>query len=208
MPLVVFNSRLERTNMTWEDALRVIGSSLFSVLSAGAIIMGLASWLGKVWAERVLRNESHDLQEKLRDAQHRLDVSLRVTERELDLIKEAQASVRNDKVAIYRGVVDLIATLLAKLDAHEMNRLPPDEAVKHFDSFNEQRIRLYGYMAMFAPQSVMDAQDQLIDYLLQVSHGVESYQWETVRKKALALINEVRRDVGIDKSPIAYNGCL
>lgn len=208
MPLVVFNSRLERTNMTWEDALRVIGSSLFSVLSAGAIIMGLASWLGKVWAERVLRNESHDLQEKLRDAQHRLDVSLRVTERELDLIKEAHASVRNDKVAIYRGVVDLIATLLAKLDAHEMNRLPPDEAVKHFDSFNEQRIRLYGYMAMFAPQSVMDAQDQLIDYLLQVSHGVESYQWETVRKKALALINEVRRDVGIDKSPIANNGCL
>lgn len=170
--------------------------------------MGLASWLGKVWAERILRNESHDLQEKLREAQHRLDVSLRVTERELDLIKEAHASVRNDKVAIYRGAVDLIAILLAKLDAHEMNRLPPDEAVKHFDSFNEHRIRLYGYMAMFAPQSVMDAQDELIDYLLQVSHGVKPYQWETVRMKALALINEVRRDIGIDKSPITYNGNL
>lgn len=194
--------------MTWEDALRVIGSSLFSVLSAGAIIMGLASWLGKIWAERILRKESHDLQEKLNEAQHRLDISLRASERELDLIKEMYASVRNDKVAIYRGVVDLIAALLAKLDAHEMNRLPPDEAVKHFDSFNEQRIRLYGYMAMFAPQSVMDAQDDLIDYLLQVSHGVETYQWETVRLKALALINEVRRDVGIDKSSITYNGNL
>lgn len=194
--------------MTWEDALRIIGSSLFSVLSAGAIIMGFASWLGKVWAERILRKESHDLQKILREAQHSLDVSLKVTERELDLIKEAQASVRNNKVEIYRGVVDLIATLLAKLDANEMNRLPSDEAVKHFDSFNEQRIRLYGYMAMFAPQSVLDAQDQLIDYLLLVSYGRESYQWEAVREKALCLINEVRRDVGIDKNPIAYNGKL
>jgi hypothetical protein len=44
--------------MTWDDALRVIGSSLFSVLSAGAIIMGLASWLGKIWAERILRKGS------------------------------------------------------------------------------------------------------------------------------------------------------
>lgn len=170
--------------------------------------MGLASWLGKIWAERILRRESHDLQEKLNEVQHRLDISLRASERELDLIKEMHASVRHDKVAIYRGVVDLISALLAKLDAHEMNRLPPDEAVKHFDSFNEQRIRLYGYMAMFAPQSVMDAQDDLIDYLLRVSHGAETYQWETVRLKALALINEVRRDVGIDKSSITYNGNL
>lgn len=194
--------------MTWEDALRVIGSSLFAVLSAGAIIMGLASWLGKIWAERILRKESHDLQEKLNETRHRLDVSLRASERELDLIKEMHASVRNDKVVIYREAVDIIAALLAKLDAHETNRLPPDEAAKHFDSFNEQRIRLYGYMAMFAPQSVMDAQDDLIDHLLQVSHGTEPYQWETVRLKALALINEVRRDVGIDKSSITYNGKL
>ena len=98
--------------------------------------MGLASWLGKIWAERILRRESHDLQEKLNEVQHRLDISLRASERELDLIKEMHASVRHDKVAIYRGVVDLISALLAKLDAHEMNRLPPDEAVKHFDSFN------------------------------------------------------------------------
>lgn len=194
--------------MTWDEALRVIGSGLFSVLSAGAIIIGLASWLGKVWAERILRRETHELQKQLRAAQHKFDVSLKVTERELDLIKEAHASVRNDKVMIYRGVIDLIASLLSKLDAYQMQQLPPDEAVKHFDIFNEQRIRLYGYMAMFAPQAVMDAQDELVDYLLQVSHGSLLYEWTLVRTKALALINAVRKDVGIDQNLITYNGKL
>lgn len=194
--------------MNWEDALRVVGSGFFSVLSAGALIMGLASWLGKVWAARILQSETHELQERLRDAQHKFDVSLKITERQLDLIKEAHSSVRSDKVQIYRGVIDLIAGLLAKLDAHEMKRLPLDDALKYFDSFNEQRIRLYGYMAMFAPQSVIDTQDDLMDYLLHISSGQMPYEWSVVRKKALTVINAIRKDVGIDQEPITYNGNL
>ncbi|EMX0314406.1 hypothetical protein AAFZ98_004561 [Vibrio parahaemolyticus] len=61
---------------------------------------------------------------------------------------------------------------------------------------------------MLAPQSVMDAQDKLIDLLLLVAHGNANYEWEVVRELALKLINEVRKDIGIDKSAIAYNGEL
>ena len=97
---------------------------------------------------------------------------------------------------------------LAALDAHESGRLPPNEADAHFDEFNEQRIRIYGYLAMIAPQAVMDAQDKLIDNLLLVAHGNAKYEWEKVRENALAMLNAVRIDVGIDKSPISYNGEL
>lgn len=42
--------------MPWDDVLKIVGAALFSVVSAGAIVVGMASWLGKVWAERILRN--------------------------------------------------------------------------------------------------------------------------------------------------------
>jgi hypothetical protein len=194
--------------MAWDEILKIVGAALFSIASAGALVIGLASWLGKVWAERILRNESHELQKKLAVAQGQLDLSIKAAERELDLIKDAHARVHNDKISIYRGVVDLVAKLLANLDAFHVGSLPPDEALKQFNNFNEQRMRLYGYMAMFAPQSVMDAQDKLIDHLLRISHGQQKYVWAEVRSLALALINEVRRDVGIDKTNISYNGAL
>ncbi|WP_350316762.1 hypothetical protein OHK33_05445 [Pectobacterium aroidearum] len=194
--------------MTWEEAFRLIGTSLFSVFSAGAIIVGLSSWLGKIWAQRILQKENHELKIQLNAAQHELNVSLKTIEKELDLMKDKYVSIRNDKVLIYRGIIDLIASLLAKLDAYSMNRLSQDEAMKHFDVFNEQRIRLYGYMAMFAPQSVMDTQDELIDYLIQVAYGNKPYVWEGIRPLALSLINEIRKDIGIDQTPIGYNGKL
>lgn len=194
--------------MSWDDILKIVSTALFSVTSAGAIIIGLASWLGKVWAERILRNETHELQKRLAEAQSQLDLSIKTAERELDLIKDAHARVHNDKITIYRGVIDLVAKALAYLDAFQMGRLPPDEAVRHFDNFNEQRIRLYGYMAMFAPQTVMNAQDKLIDHLLCIYNEQKPYVWAEVRDLALALINEVRRDVGIDKTDISYNGVL
>jgi len=111
-------------------------------------------------------------------------------------------------MTIYRGVIDLVARVLANFDVFHMNRLPPDETVRQFDNFNEQRMRLSGYMAMFAPQTLMDAQDKLTDHLLCISHGQKPYLWAEVGVLALALIHEVRRDVGIDKTDSLYNGVL
>jgi hypothetical protein len=78
--------------------------------------------------------------------------------------------------------VDVVAAILSSFDSHLMGRLPPEQAAKHFDEFNNQRLRLYGYLAMLAPQSVMDAQDQLMDYLLNIANGKAGYEWPNVRK--------------------------
>ena len=67
---------------------------------------------------------------------------------------------------------------------------------------------LYGYLAMLAPQNVMDAYDKLMDHLLQIFHGTKQYLWTEVRALAISALNEIRKDVGIDKSPIEYRGEL
>jgi len=69
-------------------------------------------------------------------------------------------------------------------------------------------MQVYGYLAMFAPQTVIDAQDRLIDHLILISNGHKAYIWSEVRELALSFINEVRQDVGIDKSAVQYKGSL
>lgn len=194
--------------MSWDEIFKFVGASIFSVLPAGAVIAGLSTWLGKVWAERILARETNELKRQLSESQHKLEISLKQAERELDFLKDSRSRIHNDKIGIYRGVVDMVAKLLASFDAMESSGASDADMKQQFHNFNEQRIRLYGYMAMFAPQAVIDAQDALIDHLLLVAHGQATYVWSDVRELALSLINEIRIDVGVDKSPIVYNGQL
>ncbi|MFG0375470.1 hypothetical protein ACF8FL_03505 [Vibrio sp. zbq_19] len=183
--------------MDWDSVFKVSAGFLASVGSASAIIFGLSSWLGKLWAQRILEQEKN-----------RMASELEATKRELDLAKEKLLSNHSDKVVIYRMVIDTVAEILAAFDAHQTRKLSPEEAKEALDKFNKDRIRLYGYLGMLAPQSVMDAQDKLMDLLISVAYGNASYDWQIVRELALKLINEVRKDIGIDKTSISYNGKL
>ncbi|EKO3944675.1 hypothetical protein F7U70_003593 [Vibrio fluvialis] len=181
----------------WESIFKISAGFLASVGSASAIILGLSSWLGKVWAQRILEQEKN-----------KMAIGLETTKRELDLAKDKLLSHHSDKIAIYRMVIDTVAEILAAFDAHQNRKLSTTEANETLEKFNKDRIRLYGYLGMLAPQSVLDAQDKLVDRLILVANGNADYEWAVVRELVLKLINELRIDIGIDKSAISYNGQL
>lgn len=169
--------------MQWFE---LAGTILFSIASAGAILFGLSSWLGKVWASRILERERN----------------------ELSILKETFLKEHNEKTTTYKTAVDVVSKILADLDKWTLGDFSPDKGKDAYHSFNEQRMRVYGYLAMVAPQAVMDAQDALMDKILLVIQGKEKYIWAEIRERALALLNEIRKDIAIDKSPISYNGIL
>ncbi|WP_207062515.1 hypothetical protein [Motiliproteus sp. SC1-56] len=183
--------------MNWDDVFKFITAAIASVGVAGAVIFALSSWLGKVWASRILDREKNCLNKELE-----------ATKRELDVYKEKFLRNHNDKIVVYRAVIDIVSKLLASFDSFQSGRLKQSDAAKAFDLFNEQRMQAYGYLAMLAPQQAMDAHDRLIDHLIMISNGSAPYEWEKVRDLAVTFINEVRIDVGIDKDPIIYNGEL
>ena len=183
--------------MEWETVFKFVAATMASISTGGAIVFALSSWLGKVWADRILAKEKQ-----------RLESDLEKTKRELDVIKETVLRFQNDKILTYRAIVDVVARILSSFDSYQVGRLQPGEPEGRFDQFNEQRLRLYGYLAMLAPQSVMDAQDQLMDCLLNIANGHAPYEWKTVRELAINLLNEIRKDIGIDKRPIEYRGEL
>ncbi|MDD1620255.1 MAG: hypothetical protein LUQ11_02145 [Methylococcaceae bacterium] len=51
--------------MTWEESFRFVAAVLTSIGGGVAIVFGFSSWLGKVWASRILSREKYEL-EKLR----------------------------------------------------------------------------------------------------------------------------------------------
>lgn len=168
------------------QAFELASAILFSIGSAGGILFALSSWLGKVWASRILEKERN----------------------ELSILKETFLKEHNEKIATYKSVVDVISKILADIDKWQAGDLTSEKGKEAFHSFNEQRLRAYGYLGMVAPQAVMDAQDALIENILLVANGQATYDWAEVRRLALMLINEIRKDIAIDKKPISYNGNL
>jgi len=179
-----------------------------SLGGGAAIVFGLSSWLGKVWANRIMvadrARHAEDLERLRASLISENDQRIRQMETGLEIYKDRFLKAHHDKVATYCMATDIIASLLAELD--RAHRLTPDQAALIVDTFNRDRIRLYGYLGMLAPQSVMDAQDALIDYLLVVVHGNAKYEWDRVRTFALGFLNEIRKDIGIDTNSIQYKG--
>ena len=52
----------------------------------------------------------------------------------------------------------------------------------------------------------MAAHDALMDYLLGAMEGSRTYDFASMRALAIAMINEIRKDIGIDPTPIHYTG--
>ncbi len=173
-----------------------IALAILASLGGGAVlILAFSSWFGKIWADRILATQKHEL-----------GAALEKTKRELDVVKETTLRFQNDKILTYRSVIDIISRLLASLDAYDLGALGQKEFETRFHEFNEQRMRVYGYLAMIAPQKVMTARDKLMGQLLPISMGKKPYEWELLRPLIINLLNEIRIDIGIDKNPIEYTG--
>ena len=194
--------------MSFEDILKIVVTIFASLGGGGFIVFHLSSWLGRIWAEKLMNADKAKYEQALTELRSRLDkqnqIQLENIKTELGLSKEHKLKEISDKILNYRSMVDLISEVLAHFDRApaKLKAFEPEK----FSSFNAQRLRLYGYMSLTSPQQVMDAQDQLVDYLLKVAHGSEAYHWPTVRGRAIALINECRKDVGFDATPLSYNG--
>lgn len=204
--------------MTWEDILKIVAGVLASIGGGGAIVFGLSSWLGKVWADRLLEKErasyAKDLEKARADYAREIEQlrsqltlsnekELNNIKQELEILKHTRIQEHQDKLAIYRMVADIFAKLFSTLDELKSNELLPSDLSAEF---NRERMRAYGYLSMLASQEVMDSYDSLSDFMLDVMTGHKKYDWIMVRPLILDLINKIRIDVGLNKNPIDYRG--
>ena len=109
---------------------------------------------------------------------------------------------------IYRSVVDLLVEIIMvrQLVKAGVYQLDPMRDLETFKRFETARLKIHGQLAIFAPQSVLDAYSELSDYFLDIADGKLQYDFPRARELGFLLLNQVRIDLGIDPSPVAYRG--
>ena len=191
----------------FETALAVLGS----VGGGGLIVYHLSGLLGRVWAERLMERERQQFREDLErlraDLAQRNATALEAVRTEWDLLKGKLAGAHVEKIALYRMVTDVLAPMVADITfAQQGATITPEDAAARIATFEKGRLRAYGYLAMFAPQEVMDAHDALVDYVLASLEGSVPFDFVRLRTLAIAMLNAIRIDLGIDPRPIQYRG--
>lgn len=196
--------------MTIEDSVKVAAAIVVSLGGSSALILALTNWLGKVWAEKLMARETAAHDRELATLRSELErqnqIQLSELQTNLEIHRETLLKSNNDKIAIYRLAVDIISEFLA-----DIHKLPSDPklAGEVLERFNRGRLKAHGYLAMHAPQSVMDEYDEMVDGIFGVVEKPSSDRfedWKKLRIHAYKLLNAVRQDVAIDKSQIEYRG--
>lgn len=192
-----------------EEYLGISALILGSLGGAGFIVIGLSSWLGRVWSTRLMDNERHKYEQDLEALRSNLraenDQQLASISNDYEIFKQTHLREHNDKLEIYRSCLDIVALILAKIELTTLGERA-GLSVEDKEVFGANRLKLYAYLAMLAPQEVMDANDNLIDILLALVYDGKTTDWVTIREAALNLTNAMRADIGLNKMSITYNG--
>lgn len=189
-----------------ETTLKLAAAIIAAFGGAGAILVATSSWLGKVWAARILEGDRAKYAKEIEAVRSDANEQLARLTTQLDMLRQTELRIHSDKLTIYRAAVDIVADMVATLEKHHTGRLDLVEGKTALDRFYKSRLQLYGYLGMLAPQTVMDAQDGMMEFLFEVINGERAGNWAEMRNCALRLLNEIRKDVGIDKSAIEYRG--
>jgi hypothetical protein len=194
------------------EIIQVVVGILVALGGGGAIVLALSNFLGKVWAERLMSRDKAAFDRELEKLRAELASA---NARELEDLRSSLAmseskllGAHHEKVLLYRLVGDVVTEMIADVSSALAGAkvFTPADASERLHRFERERLRAYAYLAMFAPQSVMDAYDRVIDHMFAVLEGTTPPDFAPIRSLGIAMLNEIRKDLGIDASPIAYRG--
>jgi len=177
----------------------------------GAIVAACSGWLGKLWAERLMSRDRAKYDQELAELRAKLERAneegLSKLRTDLEIYRDTHLKLHRDKLGTYGFVFDVVSGFLADMNMIQMGQKPEGNIL---DRFNRGRLKAHGYLAMLAPQQVMDSYDSLIDHIFSVLEKTPPNNphedWKEIRRRAYVLLNAIREDVGIDKSKIEYRG--
>jgi len=154
--------------MATDDILKIVALILASFGGGAVVVVGLASWLGNLWAGRILQTERGRLDTQLEALRHELGITKSAYEHHLDLILDYYATFYRH----YR-----LCQRTARADAHR--ELPDGEIVHTKDEFIKA---LGAFLKDWA------AQEGRIRLLLPA-------KLLTIHEEAVAKFNEFKRAV-------------
>jgi hypothetical protein len=184
--------------MTFEETIKIASAVLLSIGSGGIIVFALSSWLGKVWANRIMDKERAAFERELAELKSKLEKensqSVEKLKTDLEIFRDTHLRGLSDRLEAYRHAIDIISDLCT--DVHNVGT-NHELGNKVVTEFNRGRLKAFGYLSILAPQDVMNAYVVLTDYLFAVATGGAKYDWIEIRRLTYILVNAIRMDIGI-----------
>ncbi len=175
--------------MNTEQAFQIAQAILLSLGGGAIIVVGLSSWLGKVWASRMMVSERAKYASELEELKAKLH-------------KEAEHNnhLLLQKISLYKEAANPVIALVVK--ALHQGDLPKGD----LQQFDNERLSTTALLAMFAPQDVFDTYNDMIDYIYDSFEKKQDWEFDTFRDKALIFLSGIRRDIGLYDDSVHYNG--
>lgn len=183
-----------------KEVFEMISAVLLSISGGGAIVLMLSSWLGKLWAERLMRSESAKHEERLRELEAKLKQQVSDFEMRLKSELDLRSDVIRQKIEVYRRITAPILDLV--VDAHHSEALTRESLL----AFERSRLDSTAQLAMLAPIEVFNEYNGLVDYLWDVTEAKEPWDFRDFRDKGLVFLSLVRRDIGLHTDSVSYSG--
>ncbi len=104
------------------------------------------------------------------------------------------------KITLYKEVANPVIDLIVK--AQHQDQLTQED----LHQFDKHRLSTTALLAMFAPVSVFNDYNSMIDYIYDAVEKKQEWDFNIFRGKALVFLSNVRRDIGLYKDLVEYNG--
>jgi len=176
--------------MQLTDLAKIVVSVLVSLGGGGAIVLGLSSWLGKVWAERLMEKEKAHYQKELEDFKAQLN---RDSDRTAQTLRE--------KLSLYKEAIPPLVDLIARYQL-----IPADVTPTLLNEFEKKRLATSAMLGMFAALPVFEAYNALIDYIFDCLEAKRTFLFPEFRALSFKVLSEIRQDVGISGDELVYRG--
>jgi hypothetical protein len=189
---------------------------VFAVLGAlgggGAIVVALYSWLGKLWAERLMEKEKAlyqkdlehfkaQLNREMEEEKARYQKDLEHFKAQLNRESDRTGQTLREKLSLYKEAIAPIVDIITQYE-----QTPTELKSSLVAGFEKKRLATSALLGMFAAMPVFEAYNALIDYLFDCVEGKRPFLFTEFRAFAFKLLSEIRRDVGISEDELVYRG--
>lgn len=188
--------------MDVHDVLSVSATILASLGGGGFLVVALSSWLGKLWAERLMSKERRQFEKELKSLESEYKKSVSAFELTLRDELEDRASKSREKLHLYKEAGRPLIAFIMHSHHHGVPKLGTPE----FLQWEVQRMEITALLAMFASADVFNKYNDVLDYLIECIESERKFVFSEVRILGLVYLNAVRRDIGLHVDAVSYQG--
>lgn len=123
-----------------EEIFKIAGAILISFGGSGAILFVLSSWLGKVWANRILETEKKNLTIEIEEYKNKLDKEIKIVSSLIDKSVYVSKLQYDKEFSIYLEIWGKLAECVSStIDLYPtFQKTPTDE--KELEAFNKAKM--------------------------------------------------------------------